>query len=92
MKGEAYTVTKINYLGEAKDPAKRKISQSPQMTVDVSLEEKRIELPEGTLCIPLDQPKARLIFLMLEPDGHLSYVARGMVPVAIGNELPIYRK
>lgn len=92
MKGEAYTVTKINYLGEAKDPAKRKISQSPQMTVDVSMEEKRIELPEGTLCIPLDQPKARLIFLMLEPDGHLSYVARGMVPVAIGNELPIYRK
>ena len=40
-----------------------------QATVSGSYEKTNIELPAGTVKVPLDQPLARLVFYLLEPQS-----------------------
>lgn len=74
---EAYHVTKFTL---------------PQKLAEVNIQKQQIDLPAGTLYIPLQQPKARWITLMMEPEAYQSYVVRGLVSCQEGAELPYYRK
>jgi hypothetical protein len=62
-------------------PANRE-SINPEHSIDVELKRKRIDLPEGTLYIPMSQPAANIIAAALEPDSPGSFIGTGILPTA----------
>jgi hypothetical protein len=66
-------------LKSAIKPVNRE-SINPEQSVDVELKHKRIDLPDGTLYIPMSQPAANIIAAALEPDSPGSFVGTGILP------------
>jgi hypothetical protein len=82
---EAYKVT---WTGSRK----RRESINPDQSVRVTIEKKTIEVPAGTLFVPMAQPAAGIAAAALEPDSPGSYVGVGVIPMADGEtEAPVYR-
>ncbi|CAK1365698.1 unnamed protein product [Cercospora beticola] len=52
---------------------------------------KNVDLPAGSFLVSTRQKNAGLAFAALEPENIDSYVSFGVVPMAAGDEYPIYR-
>ncbi|KAM3417983.1 hypothetical protein BST61_g6195 [Cercospora zeina] len=52
---------------------------------------RNVQLPAGSFLVSTRQKNAGLAFAALEPEGIDSYVSFGIVPLAVGDECPIYR-
>jgi hypothetical protein len=60
--------------------------------VRVTIEKKTMDVPAGTLFVPMDQPAAGIAAAALEPDSPGSYVGVGVIPMpADETEAPVYR-
>lgn len=67
-------------------------SINPEQTVRVRLRDKTIDLPAGTLFVPMAQPAAGIVAAALEPDSAASYVSAGIIAMNAGEtEAPVYR-
>ena len=65
---------------------------NPEQAVDVRLAPATLELPAGTLYVPMNQSAAAIIAAALEPDSPGSFVGTGVLPLpAEAREPPIYR-
>lgn len=62
------------------------------VTVTTSSMQKDVELPAGSFAISTRQRNAALAFVALEPENIDSYVAFNIIPVAEGDEYPVYRQ
>ncbi|KAF2208442.1 hypothetical protein CERZMDRAFT_49365 [Cercospora zeae-maydis SCOH1-5] len=60
-------------------------------TVTTTSATRNVQLPAGSFLISTRQKNAGLAFAALEPEGMDSYVSFGVVPLAVGDEYPIYR-
>ena len=82
---EAYRVT---WTGSRK----RREAINPDQSVRVTIEKKTMDVPAGTLFVPMDQPAAGSAAAALEPDSPGSYVGGGVIPMESNEtEAPVYR-
>jgi len=71
---------------------KRREAINPDQSVRVTIEKKTMDVPAGTLFVPMDQPAAGIAAAALEPDSPGSYVGVGVIPMASDEaEAPVYR-
>jgi hypothetical protein len=71
---------------------KRREAINPDQSVRVTIEKKTMDVPAGTLFVPMDQPAAGIVAGALEPDSPGSYVGVGVIPMAPDEtEAPVYR-
>ena len=71
---------------------KRREAINPDRSVRVTIEKKTIDVPVGTLFVPMTQPAAGIVAGALEPDSPGSYVGVGVIPMAADeSEAPVYR-
>lgn len=61
------------------------------VTITTSSMQKEVKLPAGSFAISTRQRNAALAFVALEPENIDSYVAFNIIPVAEGDEYPVYR-
>jgi hypothetical protein len=82
---EAYRVT---WTGSRK----RREAINPDQSVRVTIEKKTMDVPAGTLFVPMDQLAAGIAAAALEPDSPGSYVGVGVIPMESNEtEAPVYR-
>lgn len=82
---EAYDVTRI--AGKT-----NRESINPDQAVKVRVRPKTIDVPAGSLFVPMAQPAAGIAAAALEPDSPGSYVGAGVIPMTDGEtEAPVYR-
>lgn len=62
-----------------------------QVTVTTEASEKEVELPAGSFLVSTRQRNAGLAFIALEPENIDSYVSFNIIPVAEGDEYPVFR-
>ncbi|KAF7186192.1 Carboxypeptidase 2 [Pseudocercospora fuligena] len=60
-------------------------------TVTTNSTMKEVHLPTGSFWISTRQKNAGLAFAALEPEGKDSYVSTNIVPLEVGDEVPVYR-
>ncbi|HML13624.1 MAG TPA: M14 family zinc carboxypeptidase [Xanthobacteraceae bacterium] len=67
-------------------------SINPDQSVEIELAPKILEVPAGTLFVPMRQPAAAIAAAALEPDSPGSFIGTGVIAMPAGsNEAPIYR-
>ena len=82
---------------EAYDVARQQTRKSresinPDQSVRVQIKRKTLDVPAGTLFVPMTQPAAGIVAAALEPDSPGSYLAAGVIPMASDEaEAPVYR-
>jgi len=82
---EAYDVTRTN----AKTSRE---SINPDQSMRVKVIHKTIDVPVGTLFVPMTQPAAGIVAAALEPDSPGSYLGVGVIAMAADEtEAPVYR-
>ena len=59
----------------------RREAINPDQSVRVTIEKQTIDVPAGTLFVPMDQPAAGIAAAALEPDSPGSYVGVGVIPM-----------
>jgi hypothetical protein len=65
---------------------------NPDQSVRVRVRRRTIDVPAGTLFVPMAQPAAGIVAAALEPDSPGSYVGVGVIPMATDEtEAPVYR-
>jgi hypothetical protein len=62
-----------------------------QNTVTVEANKKEIQMPAGSFWVSTKQKNAAFTFLTLEPEAMDSYARFNIIPVAKGDEFPVYR-
>jgi hypothetical protein len=71
---------------------KRREAINPDQSVRVTIEKKTMDVPAGTLFVPMDQAAAGIAAAALEPDSPGSYVGVGVIPMESNEaEAPVYR-
>jgi hypothetical protein len=71
---------------------RRREAINPDQSVRVQIRRKTIDVPAGTLFVPMAQPAAGIAAAALEPDSPGSYVGVGVIPMAADEtEAPVYR-
>ncbi|HTR85667.1 MAG TPA: M14 family zinc carboxypeptidase [Reyranella sp.] len=82
---EAYDVTRT-------ETTRSREAINPDQSVRVTLRSKTLDVPSGTLFVPMAQHAAGIVAAALEPDSPGSYVGVGVIPMAAGEtEAPVYR-
>jgi len=82
---EAYDVTRTT-------PTTSRNAINPDQSVRVTLKKKMLDVPPGTLFVPMAQHAAGIVAAALEPDSPGSYVGVGVIPMAADEtEAPVYR-
>ncbi|MFI4998897.1 MAG: M14 family metallopeptidase [Reyranellales bacterium] len=82
---EAYSVTKV-------DTRASRESINPDQSVRVRVMPKTVDVPAGTLFVPMAQPAAGIVAAALEPDSPGSYLAAGVIAMTGGEtQAPVYR-
>lgn len=82
---EAYDV-------EHRQTRRSRESINPDQSLRVQIRRKTIDIPAGTLFVPMTQPAAGIVAAALEPDSPGSYLAAGVIPMTAGEtEGPVYR-
>jgi len=67
-------------------------SINPDRSLSVTLRATTIDVPAGTLYVPMNQPACGVVAAALEPDSPGSYLGVGVIPMADDeSEAPVYR-
>ncbi|WP_156321019.1 hypothetical protein [Bacillus sp. JCM 19041] len=59
--------------------------------VETEISEEKRYFPEGSYVFEMNQTSANIIALALEPESEDSYVTFNIIPVNVGDEVPVYR-
>ncbi|WP_078392840.1 M14 family zinc carboxypeptidase [Shouchella patagoniensis] len=59
--------------------------------VETEIKEETRFFPEGSYVFEMNQTSANIIALALEPESEDSYVTYNIIPVNVGDEVPVYR-
>jgi hypothetical protein len=82
---EAYAVTRVAATTNRE-------SINPEQRLRAEIRRTRIEVPAGTLFVPMAQRAAGIVAAALEPDSSASYLGAGVIALNAGeSEAPIYR-
>ena len=82
---EAYDVQRVTV-------ETRRESINPDQSVRVVVRPATIDVPQGALFVPMNQPATGIVAAALEPDSPGSYLGVGMVPMNDNeSEAPVYR-
>jgi hypothetical protein len=80
------------YDVERRTTRRNRESINPDQSLRVQIRRKTIDIPAGTLFVPMTQPAAGIVAAALEPDSPGSYLAAGVIPMTAGEtEGPVYR-
>lgn len=83
--------TRLSEAREVSVEAYRLKKYRPGVQAEVEIEAGLRPLPAGTLYVPMQQPKARWITLMMEPEAYHSYLLKNIFPAEEGDCLPYFR-
>jgi hypothetical protein len=86
---ETYSVEKYVVKSYARKPIR--YEKMKLQTVEVELVKEDISFPTGTAVIKMDQRRANLASVILEPEAPNSFVSFGLLETEKGKTLPIYR-
>jgi hypothetical protein len=82
---EAYSVTRV----AAKT---NRESINPEQTMRAEIRRRTVDVPPGSLFVPMNQPAAGIVAAALEPDSSASYLGAGVISMSAGeSEAPVYR-
>lgn len=84
---EGYTVQRVGVATQA-----GRESINPDQSMRVTVRPETIDLPAGTLFVPMAQTASGIVSAALEPDSPGSYLAVGVIPLEVNaTEPPVYR-
>jgi hypothetical protein len=82
---EAFSVTRLATTTNRE-------SINPEQTVRAEIKAKTIDVPPGTLFVPIAQPAAGIVAAALEADSSAGYIGAGVIAMSAGEaESPVYR-
>jgi hypothetical protein len=88
---ESMELTVDSYMVTDQKVADRVVEGHVTNHVETEIEEKRIFFPKGSYVFQMNQTSANIIALALEPESEDSYVTFNIIPVNVGDEVPVYR-
>ena len=84
---EGYTVQRVGVATQA-----GRESINPDQSMRVTVRSETIDLPAGTLFVPMAQTASGIVSAALEPDSPGSYLAVGVIPLEVNaTKPPVYR-
>ncbi|NDV79575.1 M14 family zinc carboxypeptidase [Dysgonomonas sp. 511] len=84
MDAEAYTISDYRESEE-------KFEGFYEQIVKTEVASKKVNLPKGSFIVKMDQRNSNLAAVVLEPEAENGFVRYHVLPVKLGEELPVYR-